>query len=145
MKQLAVITILAALASAGRLAALSSDTCCACLDQIPFNATSGQTAGFRNGTAVQAAFCISGAVVNGTMTSPVERCDEVTDGQGGLVCVADGLNASQQTCRAQLAEAGILCPSSGVPVVDPLNLTALAVGLGAAGMALLRRRGRSDA
>lgn len=132
MKRIAIVTVIAALASAASLAgALSGPTCCACLEG--YEAHTAQA----NGTAIDALFCA--AAPGGNTTALASRCEALN---GGLSCT--GL-WSNQTCVMELAEAGIVCPSSGVPTADPLNLTALAVVLGAAGMALLRRRSHRGA
>jgi MYXO-CTERM domain-containing protein len=49
---------------------------------------------------------------------------------------ADDTNSS---CRVQLAEVGILCPTSAAPAAGAASLLSLAVALGALG-ALLQRR-----
>ena len=124
MRHLALATVLLSLFGVGQLAALPSEPlCCACLPRTGMNST-----------GTDAAFCATLQPGN----SVIDTCDEIG---GQFYCIPGGFN---QSCRVELGEAGIDCPTSGVPVADPLNLTALAVLLGAAGTAALRRRSRRD-
>lgn len=135
MKTTTIAILVAILAGAATIAgALSDPTCCACLV-----GEKAQTNQVINGTAANALFCA--AAPGGNTTMLAERCDAVTNSTGGgtLFCTDFWSNAS---CASELAQAGVLCPSAGVPAATPLNLATLAVVLGAAGVAVLRRRRR---
>ena len=136
MKGIAIATVVVALASAAPLAGLpSGPACCACIE-----GHLGQTSQASNGTLTEAVFCATQPLIN-TTSNIGERCTAVTDGSGLVLCIVGGSN---ETCRTQLAGEGIACPSSGAPTAGPLNLLALAVTLGAAGITVLRRRARRD-
>jgi len=139
---IAVVAVLsvAGVAPAGRAAIIPF--CCACIDASD-TAQQPDTGGPAGGST-EALFC--GAAVNESpeYQALVERCDEA-DEDGKLICIAD--KETPQTCPAQLLEERrIVCPAVGpaaAPVMSPLVLAVLALGLVGVGVALTRRAART--
>jgi len=131
----AVLTTLFALLSSNALG-LPEASCCACL--AAFNDTAAVNG--NSTTSQQALFC--GEFPN-TELAGLECLD-----QGGkLLCLIERAATNGQTsstCRAELAEEGIICPDQAtVPIASGWLLTGLAALLGAAGVIATRRRASS--
>jgi MYXO-CTERM domain-containing protein len=126
--------MVAALAGSASLVAALGPSCCAC---IPSGGA--QTSGFMNRTAVNALFCAQAPPADPgdlSVQCQQENPDYTLD------CVPD---LPTLACASELADAGIACPTSGVPAATGSTALALAVVLGVAGALALRRRRRTDA
>ncbi len=133
MKTLAGAIVLAAILSLlPRAYAGDGEACCACLPVlVALPAGPG-----INGTARTALFCAQATVE--TSEGLAERC-QMLDENAKLLCLKP---TSNSTCRVDLAESGILCPTSAAPAASALDLAALTIGLAALGALLLHRRRR---
>lgn len=131
MRGLLLVVLAVTAFGVSRIAALPvGPSCCACLG-VQLNATTRH-----------AAFCLSVPAGNSSYTDAALRCAGVIPGRYDLACIEDDMTAS---CTAQLADQALIaCPTSSVPVADPLNLLAMVVVLGATGAAVIRRRARRD-
>ena len=128
MKKLAIAIVVAAVLSLlPRAYAGDGEACCACLPLIKI----------INGTAQTALFCAQASVE--TSRGLAERC-EMLDNNAELRCLKPGFNS---TCRVELSDAGILCPTSAAPAASATDLAALTIGLAALGALVLHRRRRA--
>lgn len=120
------VSAIVVLAAAYAAAALPMTSCCACL---PLNAT-----------VRSASFCAQAPPADPGDLS--EQCTLGSNQTSSLTCIPGipGL-----PCVKELADAGITCPSAGVPAATDATALALAVTLAAGGTLLLRRRRRGDA
>lgn len=124
-----IVAIIVVLLGGARLAGALGPVCCACIPDQEAH-TSG-----TNQTAIGALFCAAAPPADLGTLAP--RCAE-SPGYA-LECIPAIPGTS---CTAELADAGVTCPSSGVPTTTPTTLLALTVILAALGaMAARRRRG----
>lgn len=128
-KVVAAIVIAAACLAARPAAATLLQSCCACV-----KGERAQTNG-AFGANPRVYFCAEAQP--GDVPGLEERCDAVSDQDGVLHCET---NIPGPSCRAQLADAGLLCPAAGAPTAGPLPLAALALALAILGACTARRR-----
>ncbi|MBX3024387.1 hypothetical protein KF840_05695 [bacterium] len=129
MRSIVATAIVAALAGTASVAAALGPVCCAC---VPGD--DAQTGGFANQTAVKALLCAQAPPADPQTLDA--QCQQANPSYT-LFC-APHLPGS--SCTAELADAGIRCPSAGVPAATGATALALAVGLVVAGALRLRRR-----
>jgi hypothetical protein len=123
---LTVLAFVVLLAPAARATLLAQ--CCACLPSPVAHQ------GIAPDPAEVALFC---AEAESGAEEPLEqRCSDQPV-SANLSCYP---NIPGPSCREQLLDLGILCPSAGAPTAAPLGLAVLALALGGLGVAVLARR-----